>query len=85
MLDRTPRREDSGPIVGNPEVGNFEPKMTGILIEFLMLIPILPLMALGIFAPFLALGLLFGAGTERASLGLVDRRAGTQMLGTMEL
>lgn len=33
--------------------------MTGILIEFLMLIPILLLMALGVFAPFLALGLLF--------------------------
>ena len=60
--------------------------MTGILIEFFVLIPILLLMALGVFAPFLALGLVFWRWHRESRFrDLGDRRDGTQMLGTMEL
>jgi hypothetical protein len=60
--------------------------MTGILIEFLVLFPILLLMALGVFAPFLALGLLFWRWHRESRFrDLGDGRDGTQMLGKMEL
>ncbi len=69
----------------NPQwLGGEDPKMTGILIGFLMLIPILLLMALGVFAPFLALGLLFWRWhRENRFRDLGDGRDGTQMLGMM--
>ena len=57
--------------------------MTGILIGFLMLIPILLIMALGVFAPFLALGLLLWSWRrENRFRDLGDGRDGTQMQGT---
>jgi hypothetical protein len=51
-----------------------------------MLIPILLLMALGVFAPFLALGLFFWRWHRESRFrDLGDGRDGTQMLGTKGL